>query len=277
MVFNIFEYISEDMRRQREENQRLIKEAIEKYGDLEPTYYDEDGFLRHRWCFLKNEYVSLLSPTMENMSKIRELKEKLSNLGYYTDEVDESLSPSFYKALNDYSEDDRLDNRNINNRLNDAYNKLGCIKNFARVDFDGEYLRFIENGDVTLELPAMSGKGEYQEKKYQNLKNMGPLPEGNYRIRQKEIQEIKNSFWEKMGVGNAPGGWISWGKKRVWLEPFSSNMMYDRDNFSIHGGASFGSLGCIDLGNRELDFFDKLEKYGRDVILNVRYKKEKLR
>ena len=41
--------------------------------------------------------------------------------------------------------------------------------------------------------------------------------------------------------------------------------------------SSFGSLGCIDLGNRELDFFDKLEKYGRDVILNVRYKKEKLR
>ena len=52
MVFNIFEYISEDMRRQREENQRLIKEAIEKYGDLEPTYYDEDGFLRHRTIFL---------------------------------------------------------------------------------------------------------------------------------------------------------------------------------------------------------------------------------
>ena len=277
MAFNIFEYISEDMRRQREENHKLIKEAIEKYGDLEPTYYDEDGFLRHRWCFLKNEYVSLLSPTMENMSKIKELKEKLNNLGYYNEEIDESLSPSFYKALNDYSDDDRLDNRNINNRLNDAYNKLGCIKNFARVDFDGEYLRFIENGEVTLELPAMSGRKDYQEKKYQNLKNMGPLPEGNYRIRQKEIQEIKNSFWEKMGVGNAPGGWISWGKKRVWLEPFSSNMMYDRDNFSIHGGASFGSLGCIDLGNRELDFFDKLEKYGRDVILNVRYKKEKLR
>ena len=52
MVFNIFEYISEDMRCQREENQRLIKEAIEKYGDLEPTYYDEDGFLRHRTIFL---------------------------------------------------------------------------------------------------------------------------------------------------------------------------------------------------------------------------------
>ena len=52
MVFNIFEYISEDMRREKEENQRLIKEAIEKYGDLEPTYYDEDGFLRHRTIFL---------------------------------------------------------------------------------------------------------------------------------------------------------------------------------------------------------------------------------
>ena len=38
-----------------------------------------------------------------------------------------------------------------------------------------------------------------------------------------------------------------------------------------------GSSGCIDLAKHELEFFNKLKKYGRDMIINVKYPKEKLR
>ena len=53
--------------------------------------------------------------------------------------------------------------------------------------------------------------------------------------------------------------------------------MYERNGFSIHGGARFGSAGCIDLADNDLDFFEKLKKYGRDMIINVKYPSEKLR
>ena len=51
-------------------------------------------------------------------------KSFLYTIGYFQGEIDNSLSPSFYKALNDYSEDDNLNNENIINRINHAYNKL---------------------------------------------------------------------------------------------------------------------------------------------------------
>ena len=165
----------------------------------------------------------------------------------------------------------------MNNRLLQAYEKLSKINNPSRIDFDGEYLRFVENGNTILELPAMSGNPNFQERKYQNLKNKGPLPEGNYRVKQNNVQDIENSIFEMIGQGKAPGGWSSWGKHRVWLTPFSSNTMHGRDNFSIHGGKSLGSAGCIDLACQEEEFFNKFKKYGRDMIINVHYPKEKLR
>ena len=217
------------------------------------------------------------TPTMDNAFKIESMKTKLSNLGYYRGKIDSTITPGFYKAISDYSEDNPLNNTNMNNRLLQAYEKLSKINNPSRIDFDGEYLRFVENGNTILELPAMSGNPNFQERKYQNLKNKGPLPEGNYRVKQNNVQDIENSIFEMIGRGKAPGGWSSWGKHRVWLTPFSSNTMHGRDNFSIHGGKSLGSAGCIDLACQEEEFFDKFKKYGRDMIINVHYPKEKLR
>ena len=125
----------------------------------------------------------------------------------------------------------------------------------------------------------MSGNPNFQERKYQNLKNKGPLPEGNYRVKQNNVQDI-NIIDNMLGIadaGKAPGGWYSWGKHRVWLTPFSSNTMHGRNKFSIHGGASLGSSGCIDISGHTDEFFDKFKKYGRDMIINVHYPKEKLR
>ena len=53
--------------------------------------------------------------------------------------------------------------------------------------------------------------------------------------------------------------------------------MYGRGNFTIHGGVTMGSAGCIDIpGHTTKEFFDVLHKYGKDIILNVHYDKEKL-
>ena len=50
-----------------------------------------------------------------------------------------------------------------------------------------------------------------------------------------------------------------------------------RDKFSIHGGASKGSAGCIDIPRQTEEFFDEMRKYKRDLILNVHYDTDKLR
>jgi len=87
---------------------------------------------------------------------------------------------------------------------------------------------------------------------------------------------LRKAFFGIFQAGEAPGTYYSWGKTRVWLEPFSSNNMHGRDNFTIHGGADLGSAGCIDIPGHTKEFFDLLRKHGRDIILNVHYDNEKL-
>lgn len=35
--------------------------------------------------------------------------------------------------------------------------------------------------------------------------------------------------------------------RRIWLKPGSDTNTYGRDGFTIHGGVSKGSAGCIDI------------------------------
>ena len=46
---------------------------------------------------------------------------------------------------------------------------------------------------------------------------------------------------------------------------------YNRDNFSIHGGKTPGSSGCIDLTKDIQNFTQWFEKNGFDVIVHVKY------
>lgn len=50
-----------------------------------------------------------------------------------------------------------------------------------------------------------------------------------------------------------------------------------RNKFSIHGGVSMGSAGCIDIPRQTEEFFNEMRKYKRDLILNVHYDTDKLR
>ncbi|WP_160472259.1 DUF2778 domain-containing protein [Cupriavidus sp. SW-Y-13] len=153
----------------------------------------------------------------------------------------------------------------------------------ASLEFDGQFLRWIERGMVSRAWIAVSGKKDYNDKTYQFLRGVGPLPAGDYVARQSELQRWENySLLDRrvcvlrwIGVKKFTGAWpgcaYAWGTRRVWLEPRSWTVTLGRDNFSIHGGKEPGSAGCIDLTSGMPDFVDYFLKYGKNMDLRVRY------
>lgn len=83
----------------------------------------------------------------------------------------------------------------------------------------------------------------------QKWPNIGPIPEGAYWIQNFEITSPKMPFSEG-----------AWGKYRVTIHPFIQTVTYGRGGFFIHGGATFGSAGCIDLAYGMDNFVAKLRE-----------------
>jgi len=153
----------------------------------------------------------------------------------------------------------------------------------ASLEFDGQFLRWMENGMSCRAWIAASGKIKFHEKRYQYLAGMGPIPEGHYIARQQELQRWEDySLFSRRAcflralrmtrfTGSWPGCTRAWGDRRIWLRPSVGTVTLGRDNFSIHGGTVLGSAGCIDLTSGMPDFVDSFIKYGKDMDLNVRY------
>ena len=142
--------------------------------------------------------------------------------------------------------------------------------------FNGKKLTLYENGNLEKSWNAVSGKPGFQHPNYQDLKNYGPIPEGNYIARKEEHQRWKNlNLLQKstayVGKGEWPGGTYAWGENRIWLTPSQETNTYNRSGFSIHGGKTPGSAGCIDLTKDMKDFSKWFEKNGFDVIIHVKY------
>lgn len=147
------------------------------------------------------------------------------------------------------------------------------------LQFDGEKLSWIDNGKVIKSWAGMSGNPKYQCKTYQNMAGKGPLPEGRYAVKQKDLQHFDDlSFWDEfksnIGVGPWPKGIKAWGNHRVWLKPLDGTKTYNRADFSIHGGKDLGSGGCIDLTNQIDDFNQMFKDYNGDLELQVQYPQE---
>jgi RHS repeat-associated protein len=164
--------------------------------------------------------------------------------------------------------------------------------------FDGNNLHYFQqnendNGDLSLSVnsygavsgrPNSDGSFSYSEEN-QSKKDAGPIPEGLYSINPQNIQRwddlsIANKFVSILGIRGAfRGGTVAWGKERVWIFPQSVSLIDQitgekivRDNFSIHGGNSPGSAGCIDLHKNAPDFFKRLFQSNSSFIrLNVLY------
>ena len=69
--------------------------------------------------------------------------------------------------------------------------------------------------------------------------------------------------------GNAEKSWNAVSGKPGFQHPNYQDL--NRDNFSIHGGKTPGSSGCIDLTKDMQNFTQWFEKNGYDVILHVKY------
>ena len=126
-------------------------------------------------------------------------KQRWTNLGYYRGKIDNMTTPGLTKAMNDFAQDHQINEQTISKSIDGITEKLKSVKTPARLDFDGKYLRFIQDGKLVLVLNAMSGNPDYQNRNYQDVQNKGPLPEGSYRVKQDRIQDIDL----KQGIGGA--------------------------------------------------------------------------
>ena len=150
----------------------------------------------------------------------------------------------------------------VNNQIQDNLSNPNCY-----VEFDGQNVDLykygqydgnrLQNGQLQDNLNGQSGADDYQSGIYQDVPNKGPIPEGTYYADQDQRQSLtlKNialKLGEKLGFNiNQKSNWsgnpISWGTSRVWLRPDANTNTYGRSGFSIHGGLTKGSAGCIDI------------------------------
>lgn len=146
--------------------------------------------------------------------------------------------------------------------------------------FNLESLYVIDNHYIVI-LPQLiwkgtSGRKDFQHKEYQSIKDMGPIPEGEYIVDPEytqlfRYQSLKQRIIDYSKHGEWPGGRISWGSIRTWISPCEETNTFNRSGFSIHGGLTPGSAGCIDITNNNKAFQKWLHSYGKPVKLIVKY------
>jgi hypothetical protein len=143
-----------------------------------------------------------------------------------------------------------------------------------KLAFDGRSLIWYRRGAVHKQWPATSGRAGYQSKAFQMVKDKGPLPSGKWLVLQKNYQKMPPRDWieriaAELGRTAWPGGKSSWGQHRIWLTPAAGTATHGRSGFSIHGGSSPGSAGCIDLTHWMPAFASEFVGYGKDMELTV--------
>ncbi|NLW33407.1 MAG: lysozyme, partial [Fibrobacter sp.] len=103
-------------------------------------------------------------------------------------------------------------------------------------------------------------------------KENGPLPEGNWVVLQDaRDQNMENSWWKELTVKKNPVIWAD--KNRVELVPFKETDTHGRvEKFYVFGGEdSNSSLRGINLAGDIVDFVDKFQKSGKNLVLLVNY------
>jgi hypothetical protein len=86
----------------------------------------------------------------------------------------------------------------------------------------------------------------------QRLSHQGPIPEGEYWIQPSELQD---NAWFRFKNPRA-----AWGDHWITIHPFPTTNTHGRGGFFIHGGASPGSAGCIDLSINMNKFIEALKR-----------------
>ena len=137
----------------------------------------------------------------------------------------------------------------------------------------------LQNGQLQDNLNGQSGDDYHQSSVHQNVANHGPIPEGTYWADQNQRQNIGLLDAVLGGItkvfnlpyGTWKGSIPAWGTKRVWLRPDANTNTYGRSGFSIHGGLSKGSAGCIDIPWQTGKLSNYLDNCQDSVPVYVKY------
>ena len=120
----------------------------------------------------------------------------------------------------------------------------------------------------------MSGDKYYQSAKYTEIPNHGPIPEGNWILKQGSGQSY-NPYNKKWSDTYTMGDWInhpvSWGNSRIPIQPLEGTNTLGRNSMFIYGGDELSSAGCIDLAGGNDDFYKNFINYNGDMNLLVKY------
>lgn len=158
----------------------------------------------------------------------------------------------------------------------------------AEMVFDGQTLTWTGVGlfKATTALP------DYQEPKYQCLKNKGPVPEGNYRVLVSDQGIAKDdgagfcNLSPASGLQTIPRGtdagscekfWANWGFNRARLEPADNATRHackpSRGGFYLHDSSKGYSHGCIEVEGRLFPLLKDIatKKKKRYITLRVKY------
>jgi len=145
----------------------------------------------------------------------------------------------------------------------------------------------LQKGQLQNKLSGQSGGDDYQSRVHQNVPDKGPIPEGTYYADQDQRQNITAldavvgtgiGIANKLGANIHRGAWnggpVSWGTKRVWLRPDENTNTYGRSGFSIHGGLTKGSAGCIDIPWQTGKLSNYLDDCQDSVPVYIKYPKK---
>ena len=148
-----------------------------------------------------------------------------------------------------------------------------CGKSLLSLHFDGHIFR-AQGAKKLIHFSAVSGRSENGKFDYspdrQKVPDVGPIPAGEYWIQPSELQ--KNAWYR---LRNPRAGW---GDFWITIHPFPGTETHQRGGFFIHGGATPGSAGCIDLTANMRRFVEALANELADraecfIPVSVRYAK----
>ncbi|MEO9943780.1 RHS repeat-associated core domain-containing protein [Paraglaciecola sp.] len=122
-----------------------------------------------------------------------------------------------------------------------------------------------DDGNTVKEWDAASGRPGSTTADQDEV-DYGPIPEGDYLLEQDQLQNWADvpggdKLLSLIGRGPWPGGTGSWGEHRVWATPVAGTETFGRSGFSVHGGSTAGSAGCVDLTIHMNSFTNQFNTY----------------
>lgn len=261
--------------------QTPIRRTNPKPGESEYYYFKPN---QEGWSSL-SEVETVDVPTKDTPNPF--LQNTITQTSVNTRQPTGSRS-DFTGQINNFTFTPEAETQDVN-AVNNIQNKYG-LQNYTPYEpdyskpshlvFDGKYVNWQQNGRNVKSWEAMSGSPYLQSAKHTNIRNAGPIPEGEYTLPLGKGEDYNNA--ERMSVWNEYNPlreqrWYekpsSWGYSRIPIQPKTATNTFGRDKMYVHGGKRLGSGGCIDLTSGNDSFYKDYQNYSGTLPLTVKYPK----